>query len=81
MTDQLYATTPADMPPRAPSLDALQRQTVRDLLTGTALKLAAAEEVDLDALEVLAKLLDAQTRAKEADLRRIQHYAAKEARQ
>ncbi|MFD9713191.1 hypothetical protein ACFWBR_34895 [Streptomyces sp. NPDC060006] len=45
------------------------------MITGTALKLAASGDIDLDALEVLAKLLDAQTRAQEANLRRAQFYA------
>ncbi|WP_208515957.1 hypothetical protein [Streptomyces sp. NEAU-YJ-81] len=65
------------MPPRTPSPDALQRQTIRDLITGTALKLSASADIDLDGLEVLAKILDAQTRAQEANLRRTQFYAAK----
>lgn len=68
------------MPPRTPSPDALQRQTIRDLITGLALKLSDSADIDLDGLEVLAKLLDAQTRAQEATLRRTQFYAAREAR-
>lgn len=66
--------SPADMPPRQPSPDALQRATVRDLITGTALKLSVSADIDLDALEVLAKLLDAQTRSQEANLRRAQFF-------
>ncbi|QKV92940.1 hypothetical protein HUT19_15220 [Streptomyces sp. NA02950] len=69
--------SPADIPPRTPSPDALQRQTIRDLITGTALKLSASADIDLDGLEVLAKLLDAQTRAQEASVRRWQHLDAK----
>ncbi|MFI0219149.1 hypothetical protein [Streptomyces lydicus] len=84
MSDPLYASpTPADMPPRqaTQSPDALQRTTVRDLVTGLALKLAAADAVDLDGIEVLAKLLDAGTRAREADLRRSQYLDAKRTRE
>lgn len=80
MPDALYAPTPADMPQRQPSPDALQRATVRDLITGLALKLAASSDVDLDGLGVLAKLVDAQTRAREADLRRWQYTDAKRQR-
>ncbi|MDQ8706765.1 hypothetical protein RCO28_30470 [Streptomyces sp. LHD-70] len=69
--------SPADMPPRAPSPDALQRKAVRDLITGTALKLTASTDIDLDAMEALAKLLDAQTRSHEVGLKRAQFYAAK----
>ncbi|MCX4832837.1 hypothetical protein OG746_29310 [Streptomyces sp. NBC_01016] len=72
--------TPADVPARKPSPETVQRAVVRDLITGTALKLTASTDIDLDALEVLAKLVDAQTRAQEANLRRIQFYDAKTAR-
>ncbi|MGW7618193.1 hypothetical protein ACWGLG_20585 [Streptomyces antimycoticus] len=48
------------MPQRSTSPDALQRQSIRDLVTGLALKLSASADIDLDGLEVLAKLLDAQ---------------------
>ncbi|WP_262700556.1 MULTISPECIES: hypothetical protein [Streptomyces] len=69
------------MPPRAPSPDALQRQTIRDLITGTALKLSASADIDLDGLEVLAELLDAQTRAQEASVRRSQYLDSKRQRE
>ncbi|MFD7499931.1 hypothetical protein [Streptomyces sp. NPDC059850] len=78
MTDALCASpTPADMPQRSTSPDALQRQSIRDLVTGLALKLSAADDIDLDGMEVLAKLLDAQTRAQEASVRRWQYLDAK----
>jgi hypothetical protein len=69
--------TPADIPPRQPSPEAVQRQTIRDLVTGTALKLNASADIDLDGLEVLAQLLDAQTRAQDVELRRNQFFATK----
>jgi hypothetical protein len=72
--------SPADMPPRGPSADALQRHTIRELITGIALKLNTSVDIDLDAMEVLAKLLDAQTRSQEAGLRRAQFYASRQAK-
>ncbi|MEV0256391.1 hypothetical protein AB0H82_19275 [Streptomyces sp. NPDC050732] len=66
-------------PPRPTSRDAFQRQTIRALIAGTALKLYASEDIDLAGLEVLAKLVDAQTRSQEASLRRAQFYAPKAA--
>ncbi|MFE6163357.1 hypothetical protein ACFQ7F_31095 [Streptomyces sp. NPDC056486] len=82
MPDALYAPpTPADMPQRSPSPDALQRQSVRDLITGLAVKLNASGDVDLDAVEVLSKLLDAQTRSQEASIRRWAYLDAKRLRE
>ncbi|MGI5134616.1 MULTISPECIES: hypothetical protein [unclassified Streptomyces] len=70
--------SPADMPPRSTSPSTLQRNAVRNLVTGLALKLSAQVDPDLDALEVLAKLLDAQTRAGEFSLRLSQRLDAKD---
>ncbi|MEV6993070.1 hypothetical protein AB0N87_28345 [Streptomyces sp. NPDC093228] len=64
-------------PQHHPSPSTIQRYAVQDLVTALALKLSADTEPDLDALDTLARLLDAQTRSGELTLRLSKHLAEK----